>query len=307
MVADGAAETDLSYVGTALYSYTVDSNAGFLIRDTTGALSGPALVNAFDNLDGSRRGRIRYDTPDFNGFSAGVAWGQNILSSSDDADYYDIGLFYGQEFAAVEFSASLAYQVREDAGADRSDVLGAASVLLDNGISLTVAGGTRDNDAAGASDPSYYYAKIAYEDEWLAWGKTGIGVHYYDGVDFNVSGCTAKGWGIGAVQKVENLNTDTYLTYQEYEYEDAAATNQDLTTWVLGARWKFLPLWKQPLKTPWLSGAFFCAWRRSGCAGMSGFLRACAGLRKPHGTSDANGRLSVKRFTQSFERRRFIA
>ena len=239
MAADGAAETDLSYVGAALYSYTVDSSAGFLFRDTTGALTGPALVNAFDNLDGSRRGRIRYDTPDFNGFSAGIAWGQNVLSSSDDADYYDIGLFYGQELGSAEFSASLAYQVREDAGTDRSDVLGAASVLLDNGISFTVAGGTRDNDAAGASDPSYYYAKIAYEDEWLAWGKTGIGVHYYDGEDFNVTGSTAKGWGIGAVQKVETLNTDIYLTYQEYEYEDAAATYQDLTTWILGARWKF--------------------------------------------------------------------
>ncbi|WP_291731535.1 porin [Leisingera sp. F5] len=239
MVADGAAETDLSYVGTALYSYTVDANAGFLIRDTAGALSGPALVNAYDNLDGSRRGRIRYDTPDFNGFSAGVAWGQNVLSSGDDADYYDIGLFYGQDYGSTAFSASLAYQVRDNAGAERSDVLGAASVLLDNGLSFTVAGGTRDDDAAGASDPSYYYAKIGYENEWFNWGKTGVGVHYYDGEDFNVTGSSAKGWGIGAVQKVENLNTDIYLTYQVYEYEDAAATYQDLTTWVLGARWKF--------------------------------------------------------------------
>ncbi|MBY6138502.1 porin [Leisingera daeponensis] len=239
MVADGAAETDLSYVGTALYSYTADANAGFLFRDTAGALSGPAVASAFDNLDGSRRGRIRYDTPDFNGFSAGVAWGKNVLSSSDDADYYDIGLFYGQEFGTANFAASLAYQVRDDAGAERSDVIGSASVLLDNGLSFTLAGGSRDNDAAGASDPSYYYAKIGYENEWLPWGKTGFGVHYYDGEDFNVAGSSTKGWGIGAVQKVESINTDIYLTYQEYEYRDAAAAYQDLTTWVLGARWRF--------------------------------------------------------------------
>ncbi|UWQ47298.1 porin [Leisingera aquaemixtae] len=239
MLADGAAETDLSYVGTALYSFKVDSNAGFLIRDTAGALSGPVLADAFDNLDGSRRGRIRYDTPDFNGFSAGLAWGQNVLSSSDEADYYDIGVFYGQEFGPTNFAASLAYQVREDDGDERSDVIGSASVLLDNGISFTVAGGTRDNDAAGASDPSYYYAKIGYENEWLPWGKTGLGVHYYEGEDFNVNGSSSKGWGIGAVQKVENFNTDIYLTYQEYDYEDAAASYQDVSTWVLGARWKF--------------------------------------------------------------------
>jgi hypothetical protein len=239
MLADGAAETDLSYVGTALYSFKVDSNAGFLIRDTVGALSGPVLADAFDNLDGSRRGRIRYDTPDFNGFSAGLAWGQNVLSSSDEADYYDIGVFYGQEFGPTNFAASLAYQVREDDGDERSDVIGSASVLLDNGISFTVAGGTRDNDAAGASDPSYYYAKIGYENEWLPWGKTGLGVHYYEGEDFNVNGSSSKGWGVGAVQKVENFNTDIYLTYQEYDYEDAAASYQDVSTWVLGARWKF--------------------------------------------------------------------
>ncbi|MBY6065824.1 porin [Leisingera aquaemixtae] len=240
MVADGAAETDLSYVGTALYSYPADANAGFLFRDTAGALSGPAVASAFDNLDGSRRGRIRYDTPDLNGFSAGIAWGQNILSSGDDADYYDIGLRYGQEFGSTNFAASLAYQVRDDAGDERSDVIGSASVLLDSGISFTVAGGSRDNDAAGASDPSYYYAKIGYEtDNWLPWGKTGLGVHYYDGEDFNVTGSSAKGWGVGVAQKVDSINTDIYLTYQEYEYEDAAATYQDLTTWVLGARWRF--------------------------------------------------------------------
>lgn len=239
MVADGAAESDLSYAGTALYSYTVDTNAGFLFRDTGGMLSGPALGNAFGNLDGARRGRIRYDTPDFNGFSAGVAWGQNILSSSDDADYYDIGVFYGQELGSSEVRASLGYQVRDDNGAERSDILGSASVLLDNGLSFTVAGGSRDDDTAGASDPSYFYAKIGYENDWLAWGKTGLGVHFYDGEDFNTAGSSSKGWGIGAVQKVDSLNTDIYLTYQEYEYQDAAAAYQDLTTVVLGARWKF--------------------------------------------------------------------
>lgn len=241
MVSDGAAEVDLSYVGTALYSFTNDENSGFFYRGTDGILSDITVGDSSSNFDGSRRGRIRYDTPSFNGFSAGFAYGQNILSSSDDDDYYDVGVFYNNTFSGgVEFSAGVAYAVRQadDNSGDRKDTIGSASVLLQNGLSFTVAGGTRSNDAVGASDPNYWYGKIAYEDDWISWGKTGVGIDYYDGADFENDGSSTRAWGIAVVQRIDSINTDAYLKYRNHDFKDSVSFDKN-EAWVLGARWRF--------------------------------------------------------------------
>ena len=241
MVADGAAEVDLSYVGTALYSFTNDENGGFFYRGTNGMLSGITVGDSSSNFDGSRRGRVRYDTPDFNGFSAGFAYGQNILSSSDDDDYYDVGLFYGNTFGGgIEFAAALAYSVRDrdDNSGERKDTIGSASVLLPSGLGFTVAAGTRDDDQAGATDPNYWYGKISYEGDWVSWGKTGVGVDYYDGADFETNGSSTDAWGVAVVQKVDAINTDVYLKYRTHDFDDGTSFDRN-EAWVLGARWKF--------------------------------------------------------------------
>ncbi|NVO55650.1 porin [Rhodobacteraceae bacterium B1Z28] len=241
MVSDGAAEVDLSYVGTALYSFTNDENSGFFYRGTDDLLSDITVGDSSSNFDGSRRGRVRYDTPTVNGFSAGIAYGQNILSSSDDDDYYDIGLSYANTFAGgIEFAAGLAYAVRDRDGSsdNRKDTIGSASVLLPSGFSFTAAVGTRDDDSAGASDPNYWYGKIAYEGDWVSWGKTGIGIDYFDGSDFDTDGSSTKAWGIAVVQKIEAINTDAYLKYRNHDFDDGTSFENN-EAWVLGARWKF--------------------------------------------------------------------
>ncbi|WP_299076165.1 porin [uncultured Ruegeria sp.] len=241
MVSDGAAETDLSYVGTALYSFTNDENSGFFYRGTDGVLSDITVGDSSDNFDGSRRGRVRYDTPDLNGFSAGIAYGQNILSSSDDDDYYDVGVGYETTFAGgIEFAASLAYAVRsrDDNSGDRKDTIGSASVLMPSGLSFTFAAGTRDEEEVGVSDPSFWYGKIAYEGDWVSWGKTGVGVDYYDGSDFESDGSSTKSWGVAVVQRIDSINTDAYLKYRTHDFDDGTSFDKN-EAWVLGARWRF--------------------------------------------------------------------
>ncbi len=241
MASDGAAETDLSYVGTALYSFTNDENSGFFYRGTDGVLSDITVGDSSSNFDGGRRTRVRYDTPDFNGFSAAVAYGENALSSSDDDTYYDLAIAYNNTFAGgFEFAASLAYAVRDfdNVSGERKDTIGSASVLLPSGFSFTAAAGSRDDTASGASDPSFWYAKIAYEGDWVAWGKTGVGIDYYDGSDFNNDGSDTKAWGIAVVQRIDSINTDAYLKYRNHDFEDGTSFDKN-EAWVLGARWQF--------------------------------------------------------------------
>ncbi len=241
MSSDGAAEVDLSYVGTALYSYTNDENSGFFYRGTDGVLSDITIGDSSSNLDGSRRTRVRYDTPEFNGFSAAVAYGQNALSSSDDDDYYDLALSYNNTFGGgIEFAASVAYAVRDfdDGSGERKDTIGSASVLLPSGFSFTAAAGTRDDTASGASDPSFWYGKVAYEGDWVSWGKTGVGVDYFDGADFDSDGSDTKAWGIAVVQRIDAINTDAYLKYRNHDFDDGTSFDNN-EAWVLGARWQF--------------------------------------------------------------------
>jgi len=241
MVSDGAAEVDLSYVGTALYSFTNDENSGFFYRGTDGDLSDITVGDSASNFDGARRGRVRYDTPSFSGFSAGIAYGQNILSSSDDDDYFDIGVRYETTFTGgVEFAAALAYAVRsrDDNSGDRKDTIGSASVLLPSGFGFTFAAGTRDDESAGASDPNFWYGKLSYEGDWVSWGKTGIGIDYYDGSDFNSDGSSTKSWGIALVQKIDAINTDAYLKFRSHDFDDGTSFDKN-EAWVLGARWRF--------------------------------------------------------------------
>ena len=240
MASDGSSEVDLSYVGTALYSFTNDENSGFFYRGTDGTLSDITVGDSSNNFDGSRRGRVRYDTPEVNGFSAAIAYGQNILSSSDDDDYYDVALNYGNTFAGgVEFAAGIAYAVRDmdDGSGKREDTIGSASVLLPSGFSFTAAAGTRDN-AGGDADPSFWYTKIAYEGDWISLGKTGVGIDYYDGSDFDSDGSSTESWGIAVVQRIDSINTDAYLKYRNHDFNDGTSFDKN-EAWVLGARWQF--------------------------------------------------------------------
>lgn len=241
MASDGAAETDLSYVGTALYSFTNDENGAFFYRAPDGILSDITVGDSASNFDGARRGRVRYDTPDFNGFSAAIAYGQNILSSSDDDDYYDIAVKYRNTFTnGVEFAASIAYAVRDFDGqpGERKDTIGSASVLMPSGFSFTAALGSRDDTSAGASDPDYWYTKLAYEGDWVSWGKTGVGIDYFDGSDFENQGSSTKSWGIAVVQRIDAINTDAYLKYRNHDFDDTVDFDKN-EAWVLGALWKF--------------------------------------------------------------------
>ncbi|WP_170770470.1 porin [Ruegeria lacuscaerulensis] len=241
MASDGAAEVDLSYVGTVLYSFTNDENGAFFYRQPDGILSDITVGDSASNFDGARRGRIRYDTPSYNGFSGAIAYGQNILSSSDDDDYYDIAVSYGNTFTnGIEFAATIAYAVRDfdDGSGERRDTIGSASVLLPSGFSFTAALGTRDNTSDGASDPDYWYTKIAYETDWVSWGQTGIGIDYFDGSDFQNEGSSTKSWGIAVVQRIDSINTDAYLKYRRHDFDDMVDFDEN-EAWALGARWRF--------------------------------------------------------------------
>ncbi|WP_050931217.1 porin [Aestuariivita boseongensis] len=236
MASDGIGDRSLSGTGLATSVSIGDIAGGFELRTTGGALSGIQIGDAFANLDGSRRGRIRYDTPNFSGFTLSVAYGQDILTRGNSDDFYDVGLGYEAEISGgMEIEAGLGYQVRErDGSPDREDVFGSITVAMPSGFNATFAAGDRNTGG------DYHYAKFGYRMNVLPIGETAVSIDYYSGSDFVSLGDDAESFGIGIVQDFDNHNIEAYFGYRQYSYDDVSATSyQDAQSVVLGARISF--------------------------------------------------------------------
>ena len=78
MATDKIAEFDYSKTSVIGYSDYQAVAGGFAFRQSDGTLSSIKIKNVFVNLEGSRRMRLRYDTPDFDGFKFSAAAGESL-------------------------------------------------------------------------------------------------------------------------------------------------------------------------------------------------------------------------------------
>lgn len=234
MATDGVAHADLS--GTTLVTYvSIPDTAGlFRFRTASGVLSTNTVVGGFGDFDGGRLGRVRYDSPTFNGFSISAAYGEQILAKNVDFRSRDIALRYSREEGDFQMKGAIGYAHIELAnGVIREDTIGSFSVLHTSGVSATIAAGRRTN--AG----NYGYGKLGYQRKWFAVGKTALSVDYYRGSDRTVAGSTSSSLGIGAVQKFDKARIEAYLGYRTYELTEPTVAYLDASSVLFGARWKF--------------------------------------------------------------------
>jgi hypothetical protein len=232
MASDGVATLDAS--GTAIVgSVTVpDVSGAFAFREDTGALSDVTVGSAYKDFDGGRRFRIRYDTPEFSGFSIAAAYGQNILAEDDDTDYYDIGLVWSGTQGDFELAAAAGY-AWDDGDTTNERYAGSFSMLhTPTGLNLSLSAGA-DPDGG-----SYGYAKAGWKGELIAPGPSAFSIDYYDGDDLATDNSSSEAFGLSAVQTFTDLDLEVYLGYRSYSYDDAASY-QDADSFLFGARYKF--------------------------------------------------------------------
>lgn len=232
MATDGAAGSDLS--GTTLVNEVAvaDFAGGYVF----GGPNGPTDVSGvFTDYDGSRRTRVRYDTPSFGGFTVAAAWGKNALSDSDDADYYDIGTYYEGELSGAKLVAGLGYSWKDDPSnpVTKELLVGSASVLLPSGFNATLAAGSEQSGSG-----SYFYGKLGYRTDLWTKGETAFSIDYFSGddIDAGLPG-SSTAMGIGAVQQFDDLPVEAYVGYYRYGFDGANVP--DITSVTLGGRWKF--------------------------------------------------------------------
>ena len=220
---NSTSEVDLS--GTTVVAYSS-------ISDMAGGLefeNGTQIKDAFSNFDGlSRDDRLRYDTPNFGGFT--------VSASSVESDDWDGAVRFSGEISGVRTAAAIAYAESNTF----SQVNGSASVLLQSGLSFTAAAGTRDLDNRSGDDPIFYYGKIGQNLDLFDIGQTALSVDFAKTDDLDADGDEFTSYGAFVVQNLDPVATELYLGVRNHALEVSGSSDpDDLIAVLAGARIKF--------------------------------------------------------------------
>jgi hypothetical protein len=226
---DNVAEQDLSGTGVIGYS-AVNELAGGLrfFDDDAGALSNTTIGNAFNNFDGGRLDRVRYDTPRFAGFTAAVDYAADQRWST--------ALRWAGKASGFSAAAAISYA---DPGGDRDWVVaGSGSVLHEaSGFSLTLASGARDND--GRDDAVNYYAKLGWQSDLFSFGRTFTAIDFNRVEDVNAENDEGTSVGVFAVQGIKDFGIEAYAGYRWHELDRDGADFNDIHVFSVGSRVRF--------------------------------------------------------------------
>ena len=231
---DGTAEIDFS--GTSVVSYSdirALSGGQYFYDSDTDTLTDTRVKNVYTNMDGlGRDDRLRYDTPFYNGLT--------LSSSAVSGDAYDAAIRYSRAYGETKVAAAAAWAKPADLQLSvkhRYD--GSMSLLLGNGLNVTLAGGLWDMRDDGLDDGTFWYTKLGYRLEACSLGKTSFSVDYGENMNIELEGDEAKSWSVAAVQDISSWGTEIYLAYRNYRLDRIEASLDNVNAVLGGARVKF--------------------------------------------------------------------
>ncbi|WP_338052816.1 hypothetical protein [Qingshengfaniella alkalisoli] len=140
---------------------------------------------------------------------------------------------YGQEFNGIEVQGGIGFSRRDGEDGDTDDTFGSVAVKFQSGFNIAFSAGSRENDG------QYGYGKLGYDRDLVNWGQTSFGVDYYQGTDFVSDGSTSEVLGIGISQDFDEANTQIYLAYRAYQFDEDDTSYEDANALLFGMRVKF--------------------------------------------------------------------
>jgi Gram-negative porin len=234
--ANGTAGLDDSFTFIAGAADSTDGFASLRFRDAAGDLTDVSIGQVNSSLDPSRRFRLRYDTPVFNGVMLSASYGQNVLVTADENDYWEVAARWTGDLGALAVRSAVGYLWIAPPDGDTTERLSGSFAIVHErtGLNFALSAGTEDGG------PSYYWVRAGWQTNALAAGTTSFSVDYYDGSDFLSDGAKTENWGVYAVQDIDALSMNVYAGWREFTYSDRSGTAyQDADGLLLGLRWAF--------------------------------------------------------------------
>ncbi len=220
----------------------LDSESKFVPGDADGpkvsagsTQTGSGVYSQFDGL--SRRNLLRYDTPSFAGFKAGVTTAQG--------DQWDGWLRYKAHYKQIglKVAAGVAYwEQGESTNVMDGGYGGSISLLHSSGANLTFSGGVADREDTTTDkteDPWGIYVKPGWQLNLTSLGKTNVSAHYARAEDFQKNDDEFESFGFAIVQNIDAAALELFLFYRQYSLDRDAEDFEDINIAGLGGRVKF--------------------------------------------------------------------
>jgi len=116
---------------------------------------------------------------------------------------------------------------------------GSFSLLLNNGLNFTMAGGLRDIKEDNRDDSGFWYTKIGYKASLFSTGVSAFSLDYGQFNDIAVNDDEAKTFGAAFVQDIKDWGTEIYLIYRFYQLDRDYYDFDNINAVMTGARIKF--------------------------------------------------------------------
>ena len=233
---DGTVGLDDSFTFHAGAADSTDGFSSFRFRDAAGTLTDVTVGRVNSSLNGARRFRLRYDTPDYNGFVFSTSYGENILTEGDNNHYYDVAVRWTGDIGDFAVRSAIGYQWIDNPDGENSRRLaGSASVVhTPTGLNLAVSAGEEIDGA------SYVWTRAGWRTDFFDFGTTSLSVDYYKGRDFLSDGARTENYGLYAVQTIDSASVDLYAGWRRFTYSDRLGNSyQDANGILVGARFFF--------------------------------------------------------------------
>ncbi|MBC7800285.1 MAG: porin [Gemmatimonadaceae bacterium] len=253
---DGIAEFDLSGTDVALYAALSDTGGNLQFSNRTGTrrlAADPTIAQTFDDFDGFRDDRIRYDTPAWNGLSGGISVAQG--------GSVDVGLRYARTIAGTRIVGGVAYmdstgtlpstQSQDGSNAPLTPfarrVAGSVAVLLPSGFNFLASGGWGQHYGTccgtglnADNDGTTYFLKAGYQANIFSFGPTNFALQ--GGQTFNRirDGDVASRYGVSFSQPVIARGFELYAGYEHLTLRrSGAARYEPADIALIGSRIQF--------------------------------------------------------------------
>jgi len=249
MASDSTSEVDYSATDVITSGSEIYNQAGGIkfINRRTKTKDARSVAAVYDNYgEAFRQDRVRYDTPNFNGFVLGA--------SHATRDIVDASLKYAGEYGKTKFGAAIAWAKSPFTGVTRKgweQYNGSASILFPVGISLMGAGGQRKFKDVGRDPGKFWYGKLGYQFKYFEIGKTALAIDYAwskaiaDDSTFTLANFRVinterfNSYGLVAVQYLDPAATEIYAAARTHQLKRRGDWFHKILSFVAGVRVKF--------------------------------------------------------------------
>ncbi len=209
------------------------NNAGSATGQEEGGLTG---VSPLHTMSSGRGGVIRYDSPDFNGFSGSAS----VKGGADALEESSASIGYSADFDGTKVSAGYGYTNRagNDATYKNFHSVG-GGVLLASGINAHVGYFKKNNKASASIDPRMWTVDLGYNMSVVDAGATAVKITYSQQDDGLVVNDDLNWYGINVQQELSDYGTSLYGGISRAEYSRTGTNYEDLTAGWVGVRVTF--------------------------------------------------------------------